>query len=260
MPARMKPREALRHYEKLVAAAVELCASPGMLFVASCTYSTGRFGVFGVLGWGDSKISWFRKLMKDFLVFYFYFYLYFFFCCCCSSDYLLLLLLFWLFVVVVVLIICCCCCCDYLLLWLFVVVVIICCCCCSSSSSCCDYLLWCDYLLFLTRIWTIFICHLIALCRCFKFKNPTPALMCQRHDAFPGERELMGICSRALSWAQREYRLVSTGSQAGDGVGGDEGSRWKRPWAEIACVSESSFSPGFLVWNLRHPQWCEHNN
>ena len=132
---------------------------------------------------------------------------------------------------------------------------IICCCCCcccsssssSSSSSSCDYLLWCDYLLFLTRILTIFICHLIALCRCFKFKNPTPALMCQRHDAFPGERELMGICSRALSWAQREYRLVSTGSQAGDGVGGDEGSRWKRPWAEIACVSESSFSPGFLV-------------
>ena len=66
------------------------------------------------------------------------------------------------------------------------------------------------------------------------------------HDAFPGERELMGICSRALSWAQREYRLVSTGSQAG-GLGGDEGSRWKRPWAEFACVSESSFSPGFLV-------------
>lgn len=50
MPARMKSREALRHYEKLVAAAVELCASPGMLFVASCTYSIGRFGVFGVLG------------------------------------------------------------------------------------------------------------------------------------------------------------------------------------------------------------------
>ena len=50
---RLKPREALRHYEKLVAAAVELCASPGMLFVASCTYSIGRFWCFrgfGVLG------------------------------------------------------------------------------------------------------------------------------------------------------------------------------------------------------------------
>ena len=34
-------RQAVRHYEKLVAAAVKLCASPGLLFVASCTYSIG---------------------------------------------------------------------------------------------------------------------------------------------------------------------------------------------------------------------------
>ena len=29
-----------------------------------------------------------------------------------------------------------------------------------------------------------------------------------------GERELMGLCSRSLAWAERDYRLVSTGSQA----------------------------------------------
>ena len=31
-----------------------------------------------------------------------------------------------------------------------------------------------------------------------------------------GERELMGLCSRSLAWAERDYRLVSTGSQATD--------------------------------------------
>eukprot|EP00435_Cladocopium_sp_Y103_P001590 s3007_g1.t1 len=34
-----------------------------------------------------------------------------------------------------------------------------------------------------------------------------------------GERELMGLCSRSLSWAERDYRLVSTGSQAADHPG-----------------------------------------
>lgn len=34
-----------------------------------------------------------------------------------------------------------------------------------------------------------------------------------------GERELMGLCSRSLAWAERDYRLVSTGSQAADHPG-----------------------------------------
>ena len=99
MPARMKPREALRHYEKLVAAAVELCASPGMLFVASCTYSIG-FSVFsGFWGFGRLQDFLVQETHEGFSRFLFLFLFLFFFvvvliicCCCCCSDYLLLLL------------------------------------------------------------------------------------------------------------------------------------------------------------------------
>ena len=41
------PRQALRHYEKLVTSAAKLVAPNGMLFVASCTYAIGATDEFG---------------------------------------------------------------------------------------------------------------------------------------------------------------------------------------------------------------------
>lgn len=55
---RMSLPKALRHYEKLVAAAVELCASPGMLFVASCTYSIGERELMGIC---SRALSWAQR-------------------------------------------------------------------------------------------------------------------------------------------------------------------------------------------------------
>ncbi|CAE8621712.1 unnamed protein product [Polarella glacialis] len=47
--------KAIRHYEKLILGAARLCASPGLLFVASCTYNVGEKDLMGAasraLGW-----------------------------------------------------------------------------------------------------------------------------------------------------------------------------------------------------------------
>jgi len=55
---RMGAPKALRHYEKLLNSAAQLCASPGWLFVASCTYSIGERELSGA---ASRALAWAQR-------------------------------------------------------------------------------------------------------------------------------------------------------------------------------------------------------
>ncbi|CAE7279795.1 rlmI [Symbiodinium natans] len=55
---RMSAPKALRHYEKLLNSAALLCASPGWLFVASCTYSIGERELSGA---ASRALAWAQR-------------------------------------------------------------------------------------------------------------------------------------------------------------------------------------------------------